>query len=63
MLKPYLEVYEMMLRLDAELKGAMDALITGQSPYIKLGIVRDMAEEARNKWHMVESKKQEEENV
>lgn len=62
-LKGYLDVYEMLLRTQGELTGALDALVSGQSPYVKLGIVRDMAEEARTKWHTLESQRQEEENV
>ena len=60
-LKGYLEVYETLLRLKEELRAATEMLVRGDSPYVKLGIVRDMAEDARNKWHTIESKLLEEE--
>ncbi|MHA1949353.1 MAG: hypothetical protein ACW99G_05095 [Candidatus Thorarchaeota archaeon] len=55
MLEKYAEVFEDIIRIEKENESARRSLIAGESPYVSLSIIRNLAENAMSNWHSIRS--------
>lgn len=53
---PYLKTYEAILRLEEAVRGAKSALLLGESPYVILQFIQNIAGEAKTEWHIAKDR-------
>jgi hypothetical protein len=49
----YYKVYEAIITMERLIANAKSNLVGGESPYVNLSQIRDLAEEAKSQWHLV----------
>ena len=49
----YYKVYEAIITIERLIATAKNDLVGGDSPYVSLSQIRDLAEEAKSQWHLV----------